>query len=184
MTNFRPGGNRRIDRVLDPAFLADLTSMPMEDLRDRRRQAEQEEVDHSYTRRLLQGRIDIVRAEQARRSTGAGDDLVEHLANVLADEQPAPAHGLGRHIAVEPSAPGAHQRSYEAVLDDVNLSDVRSCTDEQLRSALDTFSEKEQLVSAQRREVQQIMDRCSAEIGRRYRDGEADVANLLAGEQH
>lgn len=184
MTSFRQGGNRRIDRVLDPAFLADLTSMSMEDLRDRRHQAEQEEVDHSYVRRLLQGRIDIVRAEQVRRSAGEGDGLVDHLAEVLADAQPAPAHGLGRHIALEPSAPGAHRRGYEAVLDDVSLSDVRSRTDDELQSALDTFSEKEHLVSAQRRAVQQIMDRCSEEIGRRYRDGEADVASLLAGDQH
>lgn len=184
MTSFRQGGNRRIDRVLDPEFLTDLTGMSMEDLRDRRHEAEQEEVDHSYVRRLLQGRIDIVRAEQARRSAGEGDDLVEHLAEVLADEHPAPAHGLGRHIALEPSAPGAHRRGYEAMLDDASLSDVHARTDEQLAGDLDLYTEKEHLVSAQRRAIQHIMDRCSDEIGRRYRDGEADVSSLLAGDQH
>jgi hypothetical protein len=39
-----PGGQRRIDRVLDPRF-----------------------TDVSYLRRLLQGRLDILRAELARR---------------------------------------------------------------------------------------------------------------------
>ena len=34
----------------------------------RRRDAEQEETDLSYLRRLLQGRIDILRSEQARRA--------------------------------------------------------------------------------------------------------------------
>lgn len=184
MTSFRQGGNRRIDRVLDPGFLADLTSTSMEDLRERRHDAEQEEVDHSYVRRLLQGRIDIVRAEQARRAAGDGDDLVDHLAEVLADEHPGPAHGLGRHIALEPSAPGAHRRGYEAMLDDASLSDVQARTDEQLAGDLALYIEKEQLLSAQRRAIQQIMDRCSDEIGRRYRDGEADVANLLAGDKH
>ncbi len=184
MTSFRRGGNRRIDRVLDPDFLSNLSELSMDELRDRRRQAEQEEVDHSYVRRLLQGRIDILRAEQARRTGGAKDDLVEHLAEVLADEAPAPAHGLGRHIAVEPSAPGAHRRSYESVLDSVSLSDVGALSDEELQRALDTFIEKERLVSTQRRAIQQVMDRCSDEVGRRYRDGEADVGSLLAGDQH
>ncbi len=181
MTSFCPGGNRRIDRVLDPDFLADLTALPMDDLRDRRRQAEQEEADHSYVRRLLQGRIDIVKAERARRTGRVEGDLVENLAEVLADEQPAPAHGLGRHIAVEPSAPGDHRRSYEAMLDDVTLSDVNARSDDELQSALEVLTEQETLVSTQRRAVQQVMDRCSEEIGRRYRDGEADVSNLLAG---
>ncbi len=184
MTAFRQGGNRRIDRVLDPTFLADLSGKTMDDLRQCRRQAEQEEVDHSYVRRLLQGRIDIVRAEQARRSGGGDEDIVKQLARVLGDEQPAPAHGLGRHIAVEPSAPGAHRRDFEALLDDVTLSDVRARTDEELQGDLDTFTQKEQLVSTQRRAIQKVMDTCSDEIGRRYRDGEADVSQLLAGDQH
>ncbi len=186
MTSFRQGGNRRIDRVLDPDFLNNLVGMPMDDLRDRRRQAEQEEVNHSYVRRLLQGRIDILRAEQARRSAGGTDNLLEHLAKALSDDAiaPAPAHGLGRHIAVEPSAPGAHRRSHEAVLDDVSLSDVQALSDEQLLSTLETFTDKERAVSTQRRAIQGIMDSCSDEIGRRYRDGEADVTNLLAGGQH
>jgi hypothetical protein len=45
-----------------------------------------------------------------------------------------------------------------------------------------TLSEEEQGLSAKRRAVQTVMDACSAEITRRYRDGEADVATLL-GEQ-
>ncbi len=43
-----------------------------------------------------------------------------------------------------------------------------------------TLSEEEQGISTKRREVQNVMDACSAEITRRYRDGEADVATLLA----
>jgi len=184
MTSFRQGGHRRIDRVLDPAFLADLTGLEMDELRDRRRQAEQEEVDHSYLRRLLQGRIDIMRAEQGWRVAGSGDDLVAHLSEVLGDEQPASAHGLGRHCTLEPTQPGIHRRHYEVLLDDVSLSDVRARTDKELRATLDIFIAEERRVSVQRRAVQEVMDHFSEEIGRRYRDGEADVTNLLAGDQH
>lgn len=184
MTSFHQGGNRRIDRVLGADFLTDLSTMSIDELRDRRRLAEQEEVDQSYIRRLLQGRIDIVRAEQVRRSAGDADDLVEHLAEVLADEAPAPAHGLGRHLSVEPSESEAHRRAHELLLDDTSRSDVRVRTDEELQSDLDGFAEKEREVSAQRRAVQQVMDRCSEEVARRYRDGEADVSSLLAGGEH
>jgi len=184
MTAFRQGGSRRIDRVLDPVFLADLPNLSMEDLRGRRQQAEQEEVDHSYLRRLLQGRIDIMRAEQDWRIAGSGDDLMAHLAEVLAEVHPVQAHGLGRHSTIEPSAPSSHRRHYEVLLDDVSLSDVRARTDEELQSTLDIFMAEERRVSTQRRAVQTVMDRFSAEIGRRYRDGEADVSSLLAGEQH
>ena len=37
-------------------------------------------------------------------------------------------------------------------------------------------------LSERRRGVQQVMDGLAAELGRRYRDGEADVAALLADE--
>jgi hypothetical protein len=42
-----------------------------------------------------------------------------------------------------------------------------------------TLSEEESGLSAKRRQVQQVMDACGAEITRRYRDGEADVDTLL-----
>ena len=43
-----------------------------------------------------------------------------------------------------------------------------------------TLSDEEQHISGQRRLVQNVMDECSTELTRRYRDGEADVATLLA----
>ena len=62
-----PGGQRRIDRVLDPRFTDRVDRLGLAELRARREQAEAEEADVSYLRRLLQGRLDILRG-----STGAG----------------------------------------------------------------------------------------------------------------
>ena len=53
-----PGGRRRIDRVLGPDFLVGLDSASLDELRGRREDAEQEEVDLSYVRRLIQGEGD------------------------------------------------------------------------------------------------------------------------------
>lgn len=45
----------------------DLTVLRLSELRALRRDAQRDEADLSYVRRLLQGRIDILRAELARR---------------------------------------------------------------------------------------------------------------------
>src|SRR3712207_2206823 len=92
MTDPMPGGRRRIDRVLGEGFLDGLRELPLQEVRARRREAEEEEADLSYVRRLLQGRSDILRAEIARRGGGthvsgaSGDDeLVRRLTEVLTD---------------------------------------------------------------------------------------------------
>jgi hypothetical protein len=172
-------GTRRIDRVLAEDYLAGLHEAPLADVRALRTEAEQEEADLSYIRRLVQGRIDIVRAELARRTGGGEGSLVENLATVLADQARGPARGMGRHVTVEPTRLDAHQRYVESLVADVDLSDTTARTDEELQGALEALSSEETSVSAKRRRVQEVMDLLSAEITRRYRDGEADVADLL-----
>lgn len=175
-------GNRRIDRVLDPGFLDGLADAPLDEVRHRRDEAAQEESDLSYLRRLVQGRIDIVSAEIRRRDGTTEGSLVEELPRILADAPRPDARGLGRHLNVEPSRADAHRRHVEALVADVDLSDVAARSDEQLRRALDVLEREERTVSTTRRSVQEIVDACSAEIARRYRDGEADVSTLLAGD--
>ncbi len=174
-----PPGNRRIDRVLSGDYLDGLASASLAEVRRMRTEAEQEEVDLSYVRRLVQGRVDILRAELARR-TGATGDLVADLAKILSEEQRSPARGSGRYTAVEPSRVDSHRRHVELLIADVDLSDVSARSEQDLQQALQDLDEQEQLLSGTRREVQTVMDACSAEITRRYRDGEADVATLLA----
>ena len=74
MVEVREGGNRRIDRVLSEDFVDGVGEMPLEELRRRRREAEQEEVDLSYLRRMLHGRLDLLVAESRRRSSGSDSD--------------------------------------------------------------------------------------------------------------
>ena len=96
MTEYRPGGRRRIDRVLDPATFEALGTLSETDLRARWEDAQAEESDISYLRRLLHARIDIVRFEQWRRAAepdigdvgGIGDaDPERALVDALADDE-------------------------------------------------------------------------------------------------
>jgi hypothetical protein len=173
-------GTRRIDRVLAEDYLSGLGKAPLPDVRTLRDDAEQEEVDLSYIRRLIQGRMDIVRAELNRRDgIGSGGSLVDNLAQTLADEPRSPARGSGRHTTVEPSRVDSHRRYVEALVADVDLTDTAARSSDELHHAMRVLSDEEQVLSAKRRQVQNVMDACSAEITRRYRDGEADVASLL-----
>jgi hypothetical protein len=182
MTDVRRGGNRRIDRVLDPDYLADLPAQSLSVLRDKRREAEQEETELSYLRRLLHGRIDMVRAEQARRS-GHGRPVVEERPGMLADTSRATrAFDKVRHLVTEPTRLDRRRRRVERLVSDVDLSDVAARTDDELARVLRTYEDEERQVSAVRTAVQQVLDACAAELHRRYTDGEASVAELLDAE--
>lgn len=172
-------GRRRGDRVLAPDYLNSMGSRSLPEVRSLRDVAEQEETDLSYVRRMLQGRIDILRAERGRRAGEFGEDVVSALPRILA-ERPRPGpRGLGRHTAVEPSESAERRREVEGLLADVALDDLPGLSEEQLDQALSSLEAGERRVSQQRQEVQQVVDACSAEITRRYREGEAFVADLL-----
>jgi len=172
-----PGGRRRIDRVLAADYLDDLESLDLDTVRALRQEALQEEAEASYVRRLLHGRMDIVRAELVRRAHGASGRVLDKLAEILADE--GLPNGPHRHVTVESTRVGEHRREIEQMLGDVDLADVTSRTDAELQAALERFVADEERVSRSRRALQQVVDSCNAEIARRYRDGEADVADLL-----
>ena len=177
-----PAGGDAVDALLAPDFLADVATRPMADVRRLRRQAEQEEVNLSYTRRLLQGRLDIVRRELQRRADNDGRSLVDLLPEILAEKGRGPAHGLGRHQTVQPSAPEEYESWVNSLTPGVDLSAITELPDAKLEKAARSLAEAESGLSERRRGVQQVMDGLAGELGRRYRDGEADVAALLADE--
>ena len=189
---YRPGGRRRLDRVLDPEFLAGIDGRGLEELRVMRDDAAQEETDLSYLRRLLHARIDIVRFEQRRRAGDHGDaaevdaaesQLVDALPRILADNALSPAAGRGRHQSVQPSRAESHRRHVEALLADTGLSDVAGLAAADLEAAAGAYVAEEEAVSSHRARVQRVMDACNDEIGRRYRDGSASVDELLRRER-
>lgn len=180
------GGRRRIDRVLSSGFLDRLADRPLDELRALRRDAEQEESDLSYVRRLLQGRLDIMRAEQSRRANGsepidAGseEDFVARLARTLADSGPRSDQSHARMPQVDPSRVGETRRRVEQLAAEVGFSDLGALSDEELAAGIERLRSFEDEVSHSRREVQGVVDACTAEVGRRYKEGIAHVEDLL-----
>ncbi|MGI4894799.1 MAG: hypothetical protein ACRYF3_06780 [Janthinobacterium lividum] len=187
-SGYQQGGRRALDKVLAPEFLADLAAVDLSELRERRNLVEQEEADLSYARRLLQGRLDLLGAEEAQRAGSDGAPVVAHarsdaelvasLTDVLADPRRTD-HGLGRHTSVEPSRVGEHRRRAEAAVADPYLSNLSSMEDGQLANVRERLLELEHELSGDRHRVQDVMDACTEEITRRYRDGLVSVEDAL-----
>jgi hypothetical protein len=177
-----PAGGAAVDALLEPSFLENALTQPMTEVRRLRRVAEQEEVNLSFTRRLLQGRLDIVRRELQRRAEHDGRSLVDLLPEILSEKGRGPAHGLGRHQTVQPAAPEDYESWVNSLTPGVDVSSITELTDAKLERAARALTQAESGLSERRRGVQSVMDALAAELGRRYRDGEADVAALLADE--
>ncbi|GHF70653.1 RsiG family protein [Streptomyces thermodiastaticus] len=164
-----------------------LLSLP--ELRALRRRAQRDEADLSYVRRLLQGRIDILRAELDRRASGAAADtgvesyherasVVERLAEILRDT-PARQRSSARHLDMGTPQSEEYRELAARILGEVQLSDLRARTDMELRVAMGRLAGCERKVSRRRQRMQRTADECGAEIARRYREGEAQVDDLL-----
>ncbi|WP_406393337.1 ABC transporter substrate-binding protein [Streptomyces sp. NBC_00887] len=148
------------------------------ELRTLRRDAQRDEADLSYVRRLVQGRIDILRAELAGRS-GPESPVVDRLSEILADT-PSVHRSSARHVTLTTPRSDEYRQLAADTLAEVELSDLEARTDEELLTAMGRLVRYEQQVSRRRHRLQRTVDDCSAEIARRYRDGEAQVDDLLA----
>lgn len=169
--------------LLDPAYLGDLPARSMDEVRAMRTTCQEVETALSMLRRVVQGRLDIVRMELDRRASGEepGDlpDLIARLPEILSDRARPP--GVGRLPQL--MAPGELPPELEAELDDIagstHLADLPSRADADLQAMSDQLEAFEHRVSGHRQALFERIDALQAEITRRYKDGEASVDALL-----
>ncbi|MEO6989492.1 MAG: hypothetical protein ABI239_12700 [Aquihabitans sp.] len=167
-----------VSRVLADDYLHGLTSRPVPELRSLRAECQAVETKLSYLRRLVQGRLDIVSGERQRRQAGGapGDiaGLIERLPEILSDRIRGP--GTGRLPATfEPGELSGTLVSRLNVIGDGNDAD-----DEELHAAVIALTELEGEVSSLRRAMFDRIDRIETELTARYRDGTANVDDLLS----
>lgn len=154
-----------------------LKTLTLPEVRVLRRRAQQDEADLSYVRRLLQGRIDILQAELTHR-TDPSSPLLDLLPQILADS-PSQHRSSARHVTVGTPQGDEYRKLAEGMLDEVGLSDLTARTDSELHRAMARLVQYEEQVSRRRQALQHMADDCSKEIARRYREGEAQVDDLL-----
>lgn len=177
MTGAKPSGRRRADRVLSADFDQNLDQIEVSELRARRREAEAEEQELSYVRRLLHGRIDILRAELRSRA-GHGPSVLDSLPHILADT-PHPATEV-RYVPVRPPASGETERMAQFSAVETGPADLHTLTDRELRGIIASLENHERSISESRSRVHRVLDHLSRELTRRYREGTAQVDDLLA----
>jgi len=160
-------GNRRVDRILDPAYADALTSVPDERLRAMREECEEEETVLSYERRLVQARIDIITAELERRSSGdPPSSLIDRLPQILTgDEQPSHRGSFPRQTP--PPVFDQPRRRIEKLVTDDTLARLPDISEDEIRGILSTLESVEREVSESRRAVLDVLDRMIGEVGRR-----------------
>ena len=172
-----------LDQILADDYLGDLSVLDITDVRDRRAACKEIETGLSYLRRLVQGRLDVVAAEQAQREEGGDPEdleaLIARLPELLAGSTRTP--GTGR--LPESIGTGTVDADLADELDEIishgHLTETGKLSDEELTAARDELLAFEQKVSGLRRELFDRIDALEAELTRRYRTGEATVDSLL-----
>lgn len=175
-----------LERLLADDYLADLGTRSLTDLRALRGECQAVEGQLSYLRRLIQGRHDITTGEIDRRRNG-GDPadvhgLVERLPEILSDRIHGPGAGRPPTELAPRELSGTLVEKLAGIAEAVSLDDPHALSDDDLASSADQLGRLEQEVSGLRRALFDRIDAIQAEITRRYRDGEARVDDLFAGE--
>lgn len=157
-------------------------ALPLDELRRERGELQGVDDAVSYVRRVAQARIDLVRAEAARRlpagtdvSLGDSDELRAVLSTHLTGgtaRPPRPVDGIDDHPLVDELDEVAAHHGFSR-LDQLDAAEL-----EALDAALTAF---ERRVSDDRRALHERLDALSSELVRRYRDGDASVDQLLEG---
>lgn len=171
-----------LERVLAADFLADLPAWDTGRVRRERQACEREEAAVSYARRVLQGRLDLLRAELERRTLG-GDVLAPVLEDLpvllAADHTPSdPLKARAMSVAVPPSAE-ALEAEIDAIIDRSGLADLASHDPDQLAELIDRLAAHEHQLSQVRRRLFIHIDVLRDELVARYKDGRAAVGDLL-----
>ncbi len=156
--------------------LPDPADLSLDELRSLRHQLQLEDDAVSYARRVAQARLDLVKAEAHHRSAQSDVVVDDELRTVLSSHltggparPPRPTEDLSDHpLALE----------LDELCATLGLGHLKSLDDSELVALTEAIAEFEARVSSDRRTRFDQLDALSAELVRRYRDGEADVDSL------
>jgi len=172
-------GKRRIDRILNRGYASDLEGRTIEQIRAMREECAEEEALVSYERRLLHGRLAVVRFEIDRRAGKVEGSVIDMLPQILADER-GPSRGAFPGKDPDLEAFREPTRRISKLLSDDTLTSLPTLSDDELRDRLRALEEAEREVSDVRASLLPILDALNEEIGRRYKSGEADPSDALS----
>jgi hypothetical protein len=173
---------RRLDHILAAEYLADLQARSTAEVRSMRAETQEEEALLSYERRMLHGRLAILKKELERRANG-GDvgSLIDLLPSILSDQdQRGPSRGS--FPGADPNLDFAHpHRRVTKLVSDDTIANLPALDEAEIRRIIGELEAAEHDVSTQRRPLLDVLDALNKELARRYQSGEADPSDVLTG---
>jgi hypothetical protein len=167
-------------QLLPDEVLAELPTLPTAELRRLRAACEEAEEGVSYARRLLQGRLDLLRAELVGRDEHGATHLLGALPSILAGDESHgdPMKARATRLRVPPSA-DAHAEALDDIADEHTLLHPGELDLDALGEVVANMAEHERALSALRHALFDRIDALRDELAARYKDGRADVGELL-----
>jgi RsiG-like len=160
----------------EAAAMSNPADLSLTDLRELRQQMQHEDDVVSYARRVAQARLDIVKTAHARRDAGPDVDISGQLERVLSHHltggparPPRPTEDLADNDLAD---------ELDSVCAKYHFGRLEDLDDAELEALSGAIAEFEAKVSSDRRERFDRLDALSAELVRRYRDGEASIDSL------
>jgi hypothetical protein len=167
---------RLTERIAEPGYSEGLGEKSIDELKEMRAECREGENEISFERRLSQARVDILKAELARRKGEGDEDLVSRLPEILATEtvrsdSPLPSRAPDFSV---PRSADVPRRRVEEIVGEQTLARLQDLDESEIEKIISALREHEETLSARRKRVHGVMDEIQAEIVRRYKSGEAD----------
>ena len=172
---------RSVDRIVDPSYVENLQTMPIDELRRKKDECEALESEVSYARRLIQGKLDILRHGVERMAGGdrlGVTEMVEDLPGILCEGVGGCASRLPRILA--PANAVTQRREVERLAAMADLTRLEELSPDELKEIVERLESAEKETSQRRRRIQGVMDQITGELIRRYREGQEDPTALLS----
>lgn len=159
----------RIEWLLAPAYSGGLATRPLDELRSMGEECRDVETAVSYYRRLAQGRIEILRAEEERRASGGSvEELIADLPRILAGE--GGRSGTTQSRVAPPDATIGElvwRDGEERLVADETLANLPTLDESALTAALERLAAFERELSDVRRRLHRVIDAVEGEIATR-----------------
>jgi hypothetical protein len=158
--------------------MSNYSELDLAGIRAARAELQSQEDAVSFVRRMAQGRLDIARDEQRRRSANMPtSNTATDLAGVFGQEHGGGSARPPRETNVSTDHPLVVE--LERLCERIGFGSIRTLDVDALQRVIDELAAFENARSGERRALFDQIDALTAELVKRYKDGGANVDALL-----
>jgi len=182
-----------VQRLLAAELIRDIATVPIEDLRAARADCSQVEGDISFVRRVVQGRLDMVGYELARRAdrterrspqseaSAEPVNILFDLPDVLTTGGATPLASQRHMASHEPGTVAVDMASeVDSIISSEEMASLAILGDDRIGEITESLRAHEMDLSAMRRQLHERIDAIQGEVVRRYQVGEASPDAFLS----